>query len=155
MKKFPILLMLLGLLTMTQFGCSEQPTATSQTASAKATTLPAKLTSAQNQMNKPLLAIKFHADWCGSCKKIGPTFMDVQNKLDGQSVLFLELDFTNQTTKHQALLMADALGIRDIVDENNATGFVLLVDAGKQTVLEKLLKDKSVKEMAGAISAHL
>ena len=35
-----------------------------------------------------IIALKFHADWCGFCKAMGPIFTDLQNKSDGKPVLF-------------------------------------------------------------------
>ncbi len=95
---------------------------------------------AQETVVKPkLIALKFHADWCGSCKAMGPVFSDLQNKLDGKPVLFYQLDFTNNTTKHQAYLMASALDVDSVVNENPGTGFILLIDAKSKKVLQSIL----------------
>lgn len=102
-----------------------------------------------------LIAVKFHADWCKSCKIMGPAFLDLQNKLDGTSVLFVELDFTNRTTQHQTNLLASALELSDVTAENSGTGFILVFDAESKEVKEKFTKERTVKEMATAIQTHL
>lgn len=99
-----------------------------------------------------LMVIKFHADWCGSCRTLGPVITDLSNKLDGQPVLFTELDFTNITTKNQTHLLAAALGIEKIVKNNNGTGFILVIDSETKEVKAKLDKTQSVKEMSKIIS---
>lgn len=78
-----------------------------------------------------LYAVTFHADWCGTCRKLEPelTSARANGDLDNQNVLFVTLDLTNDTTKHQAALMASALGISDFYESNRGkTGFVLLVN---------------------------
>lgn len=102
-----------------------------------------------------LIAVKFHADWCGSCKAMGPNFTDLQNKLDGSAILFVELDFTNRTTGHQAMMLASALGIGEVVKENTSTGFILLLDRKTKEIEDRFLKDKTVKEMASRINELL
>ena len=78
-----------------------------------------------------LYAVTFHADWCGTCKRLEPELIEARTKgdLDTQNVLFVTLDLTDDTTKHQAALMASALGISDFYESNRGkTGFVLLVN---------------------------
>ena len=102
-----------------------------------------------------LIAVKFHGDWCGSCKKMGPVFSDLQNKLDGSPVLFVELDLTNNTTKHQAQMMAAALGLTKTYLENPGTGFILLIDAASKKVTARLTADMTFKEMSAVIQDRI
>ncbi len=102
-----------------------------------------------------LMVVKFHADWCGSCRALGPALTDLSNKLDGQAVLFTELDMTNQTRKHQSLLLASALGLSEVVTQNPGTGFMLVIDGKTKEVKAKLDKTQSVKEMAKVITGLL
>jgi len=85
----------------------------------------------------------------------GPVFEDLANKLDGQPVLSYELDFTNNTTKHQSVMMASALGLGNVLKENQGTGFILLIDANTKKVLEKFTKEHDLKTIAGKINEHL
>jgi thiol-disulfide isomerase/thioredoxin len=75
----------------------------------------------QENTQPELMVVKFHADWCGSCRTLGPVLTDLTNKLDGKPVLFVKLDFTNNTSKHQTKLLASSLGIEKIVAQNNST----------------------------------
>jgi thiol-disulfide isomerase/thioredoxin len=109
----------------------------------------------QENTQPELMVVKFHADWCGSCRALGPVLTDLTNKLDGKPVLFVKLDFTNNTSKHQTKLLAFSLGIEKIVAQNNSTGFLLVVDSKTKEVKAKLTKEKSVKEMANEINSLL
>ncbi len=113
-------------------------------------------TNAQESNSEPeVIVLKFHADWCGSCKAMGPVFEDLTNKLDGQAVLFHKLDFTNNTTKHHAVMMASALGMSKILKENQGTGFILLIDADSKKVLHKFTKEDGLTVIAAKIKEQL
>lgn len=102
-----------------------------------------------------LLAVKFHADWCGSCKKMGTVFEDLRNKYDGRSVLFVTLDLTNGTTRTQAEYLASALGFGQTFAENPGTGYILLLDGASRTQLAKLTADQDIKAMGKEILSQL
>jgi len=111
---------------------------------------------AQAAASPQLIAIKFHADWCGSCKAMGDVFTDLANKLDGQPVLFVEIDQTNRTTAAQAQFMVAALGAGELWGEfGGKTGFVLVLDAESRQVVAKLTHEQSVKDMTKAITDAL
>ncbi|MEM1182291.1 MAG: thioredoxin domain-containing protein [Acidobacteriota bacterium] len=118
--------------------------------------LPAAFVHASTAPAAPeVLAVKFHADWCGSCKRMGPVFEDLRNKYDGKSVLFVELDLTNGTTKAQAEFMASALGFGDVYAQNQGTGFILLLDGTSRQKLAKLTADQNIKAMGAEIVKQL
>ena len=102
-----------------------------------------------------LVAVKFHADWCGSCKRMGPVFEDLRNKYDGESILFVELDLTNGTTRTQAEYLAAALGFGDVYAQNQGTGFILLLDGKSKQQVAKLTADQNIKEMGAELLRQL
>lgn len=102
-----------------------------------------------------LMILKFHADWCGSCKVIAPVLKDLKGQLSDRPIVFIELDFTNNETKHQVSLLASDLAISEIVNANKGTGFLLVVDSKTKTVKGKLTKDQSAKEMSTLIESFL
>jgi thiol-disulfide isomerase/thioredoxin len=103
-----------------------------------------------------LIAVKFHADWCGSCKAMGPILTDLTNKFDGTPVLFLEFDLTNQSSKNQAKLHAAALGLDRLWKENSgSTGKIYLVDPASKQSVAKLDKTHTIKDMSAKIKEAL
>lgn len=102
-----------------------------------------------------LLAVKFHADWCGSCKKMGTVFEDLRNKYDGKSVLFVTLDLTNSTTRSQAEFLASALGFGNVYAQNTGTGFILLLDGESRQQVAKLTADQNIKAMGAELVRQL
>lgn len=102
-----------------------------------------------------LYVIKVHADWCGSCKALGPILKEVQAEVADQPVLFVELDVTDSALTAQARLLAAALDVEDHFKANNKTGLVLLINAQDHTLLETVTKQNSAAEIVGKIEAHL
>lgn len=103
-----------------------------------------------------VIVAKFHADWCGSCKAMGPVFEDLGNKFDGRPALFVLFDLTNITTRNQAELMASALGLEEIWTENaGKTGTIRIINAETKTLTATLTKQQSIKEMGAELSRAL
>ena len=105
-----------------------------------------------------LIVLKFHADWCGSCRTMGPIVEDLQNKMDGDPVLFLTLDLTNRSTRMQAEYLVDSLGLSDAWvghGGGKATGFLLAVDAETHQPVGVFKKNHTMKQMAAALSESI
>jgi thiol-disulfide isomerase/thioredoxin len=98
--------------------------------------------------------VLFYADWCGSCKALDPKVAEARKeaKLDSQDILFVTLNLTDETTKHQAAMMAATLGIFDLYESNSGnTGFMLLLNAETGEKLAQLTKKMKVGDIATRI----
>jgi thiol-disulfide isomerase/thioredoxin len=99
-----------------------------------------------------LVVAKFHADWCGSCRAMGDVATDLANKHDGQPILFVTFDLTNETTRRQSEMRAAALGLGQLFDANrDKTGFLILVDAKAKTEVARLTREQTLKDMSATI----
>ncbi len=109
--------------------------------------------------DKPeVLAVMFYADWCGSCKILDPEVTKARGKadLDNQPVVFVRLDLTDSTTRHQAGLLANSLGLEEVYsDYGHATGFMLLIDADSKAVLGTLKKTMDADVIADQIQSSI
>jgi thiol-disulfide isomerase/thioredoxin len=103
-----------------------------------------------------LVVAKFHADWCSACRAMGDVATDLANKHDGQPILFVTFDLTNETTRRQSEMRAAAMGLSALYDANrDKTGFLVLVNAQSKTEVTKLTREQTLKDMSGAIVAAL
>lgn len=111
-----------------------------------------------NSADAKLYVVKFHADWCGSCRVLGPNIVKARGKagLDDEAVLFVTLDLTDATKRNQAGLMASAIGLGDFYEQNaGKTGFALLIDADSGETKGRLTKDMDATKIIEAIQGLL
>jgi thiol-disulfide isomerase/thioredoxin len=79
--------------------------------------------SADADASKPFL-VKIHADWCGTCARMNPTFEALEQKLGDQTRIVV-LDVTDKETVAASRSEADRLGIRTFFDQyKSRTGTV-------------------------------
>ena len=82
---------------------------------------------------RPMI-VKIHADWCGTCAKLKPTFEALEREV-GNEALIVILDVTDRVTFEKSREQADRLGIRGFFDANRSkTGTVAVLDARGQVV---------------------
>lgn len=113
-----------------------------------------------NQVNSDedpqVIAMYMYADWCGACQAIKPIMEEAKPQFEGQPVLFVKMDMTNDFTAHQSKLMAARLGLSDIFEKNEGmTGFVLLLDADTNEVLDKITTDDGIEGIITKITNAL
>ena len=105
-----------------------------------------------------IYVVEFHADWCGSCKVLGPEIDKARGKagLDDSLALFVTLDLTDATKRHQSALLANALGLGEFFQQNaGKTGFAVLVDAKTGEVKGKLTKDMNANAIIESIQSFI
>ena len=105
---------------------------------------------------KPAIyAVMMHADWCGTCKALAPKIAQARENdgLDSKDVLFIKLDLTDDTSKHQAAMMAAILGIEDVYESNAGnTGFMLLINAETGEKISQITNKLDSKKISALIT---
>ena len=99
-------------------------------------------------------AVLMYADWCGSCKALDPKIVQARENdaLDEKDVLFITLDLTDETTSHQAAMMAEALDIAEFYETNGGkTGFMVLINSKNGEPISRITKSLD----AEGISKHI
>ena len=77
---------------------------------------------------KPIVA-KIHADWCGTCTRLEPTWEELQARY-GDDVRFVVLDVTDREAIGRSAAEAQSLGITPFFEKNKGnTGVVGVIDA--------------------------
>ena len=108
--------------------------------------------------NPKVLGVLFYADWCGSCRILDPKIEKARGKadLDNQDILFVRLDLTDATSRHQAELLASKLGLGEVYSENaGKTGFMVLFDGSSGKPIARLTKDMDADQIITAIDSAL
>lgn len=111
----------------------------------------------KDTMSKPsAYIVAYHADWCGSCKVLGPKVMEMKSGMSDElkmKVGFVKLDLTDDATKKASKMAAEKHGLGAHYADNAKTGQVKIIDAESGDVLAVMNKDFTVEEMKGAVMA--
>jgi len=95
--------------------------------------------------------LMFHSDTCGSCEVLNPKIDAVKPDFEEENILFVTFDHTDASTRNQAKLMAEALGLTPVFEaQRKASGFFLVVDADSGEVLVRLDKTSGPEEIREA-----
>jgi thiol-disulfide isomerase/thioredoxin len=82
----------------------------------------------------PPFVVKIHADWCGTCVRLPPTFEALEKELDGDARLVV-LDVTDAQTAERSRAEAERLGVEASYEEyRGRTGTVGVLDASGRPV---------------------
>lgn len=109
----------------------------------------------ENVGDNELLLVKYHADWCGSCRALSPLLVELNGKLADKKVKYVELDFTDEKTTAAARSRATQLGLSAFLKDKQKTGYVAIIDTKTKKELGKLTKTQSVDEMYKQVTGNL
>ncbi len=101
-----------------------------------------------------IAAVKFHADYCGACKKLEPKITELKGKFNDE-VVFVKFDFTSDEAKAKTKSLAADQGLNDVLSANKGTGYIVLYDLKNKKVVGKLKSSSSVAEMEKEIKTYL
>jgi len=91
--------------------------------------------SADADASKPFL-VKIHADWCGTCTRMNPTFEALQQKV-GSETRIVVLDVTDKSTTAAARAEAERLGVTGFFDQyKSKTGTVGVLRGDSREVVQ-------------------
>ncbi len=105
-----------------------------------------------------LIGVLYYADWCGTCKILDPQIEKARGKmdLDNMPIVFVRMDLTNKTTAAQSGMLASALGLGALYNDNSGkTGYMALVDSETKGVVATIDKTMKADDISALITEKL
>lgn len=131
--------------------------ATSQPrAKAPAAPHPMQAKAAASRAHARVLALKFSADWCSTCRAIRPKLAAVEQRFDSGAVKVIVFDFSNKSTTAQAARQARALKLGRVYGRfAPSAGFVVLVNPRTRHIISVLTTRQTKAQWLAAVRSAL
>lgn len=97
---------------------------------------------------------KIHADWCGSCKILEPSFVALRKRFS-DTATFVVFDRTNKESTQKSKQMAAELHLEDAFEQHTKTGQILVFNAKSGELLHTFNKKNTLKEIETSIRTAL
>lgn len=132
-------------------GCGSTETADSGAAAERTTIANARLAEAAGDAE--VLVVAMHADWCGTCKALGPQVKEAMGRLGDAPIKFVKADLTEKSNPVGQQALTD-FGLEDLYARNGGkTGVLYLVDAQTGEVIQRLAGVNDDKVIEAAVRA--
>ncbi len=101
---------------------------------------------------KPII-VKMHADWCGTCQRLKPTWKELQSKY-GERAEFILLDVTSKDTIAVSKTAADHAGIGAFYQKyRSQTGVIAVLDGNTHEPVKVFKGEIDIDAYAPAIDS--
>ena len=100
-----------------------------------------------------LVAYRRHRDRCDDCRVIGESFVALKQEFADRPIDFVQLDFSDRSQLDETRRRSLDLGVGDLLEEGEHTGWVLTNSAGD--VLESLEASSSREALSAELSRRL
>lgn len=114
----------------------------------------AQTTEASKKPSK-VIAVVFHADWCPYCTKLSDKIEAIKGDVDMSNVEFVKFDFTDDETKKATQAFATEKNVKSVLENNQGTGFLVLIDAETKEELIKIGGKDSQEDVKAAFEKYL
>ena len=96
--------------------------------------------------------VKIHADWCGTCKAIDPTWQQLGTEVGDEATL-VTLDVTDRAASEASRATAERLGIAEFFNEyRRQTGTVAVIDCKTLEPVSILRAERDLSKYQEAIA---
>ncbi len=105
------------------------------------------------QVHSKPLVVQVHADWCGTCKLLEPTWARIRNEL-GERARIVDLDVSNKAAVAQSRAEAKRLGIGDFFRKyGGRTGTIAVLDGRTREPVRVFRGERDFSKYAEAVAA--
>ena len=105
----------------------------------------------EEKVAKPFV-VKIHADWCGTCTKLNPTWMQIEKELGDQAQLVV-FDVTDKATLDRSRAEANRLGLTEFFDSyKSKTGTIAVIDGSTHEPVSVMRGELDFAKYAAAVA---
>lgn len=109
----------------------------------------------ENEGKAEIVVAKVHADWCGACQILDPSFIKLKESFINDAVIFVIFDRTDEKSTQKSAQIAAELNLKDAFAYHEKTGKILVFNAQTGELLNTFDKNSIIDKMRAFIRKSL